>query len=178
MKYFLSTKFLENTCTLDPVSIAIVSEDDREFYGEYLEYDQAKASLVEVEFIISKLTWAKGPDRHFTNPWKEKDDRGDIRVVGSRENIAIGIREFLGDDPCPEFWGYECAYDWLVLCSTFGGRNRVPEDWPSLCLDLKQKAITIGNLAIDETQRTDEFFTALIEAKWCQMFHIYLMAKM
>lgn len=38
----------------------------------------------------------------------------------------------------PEFYGYYCDYDWVLLCSLFGTMMDLPKGFPMYCRDLKQ----------------------------------------
>ena len=44
MRYFLDTEFIENGKTIDLISIALVSEDNREYYALNYECDYSQAS--------------------------------------------------------------------------------------------------------------------------------------
>lgn len=38
----------------------------------------------------------------------------------------------------PEFYGWYCDYDWVLLCSMFGRMMDLPDGFPKYCRDLKQ----------------------------------------
>mgnify|MGYP000718740215 CR=1 FL=1 len=75
MKYWFDTEFIEYPCTIDLISIGIVSEDNRELYLISSEYDESKADPWVKKNVISKL--------------------GDIDPV-SREEIKKQIIKFIG----------------------------------------------------------------------------------
>jgi len=41
--------------------------------------------------------------------------------------IARGIKEFVGE--YPEFYASYGAYDWVLMCQTFGGLLNLPQSW-------------------------------------------------
>ena len=83
MKYYLDTEFIEYPCTIDLISIGIVSEDNRRLYLISNEFDESKASDWVKTNVIAKL---EGP-----------------RI--SRAEIKDKILKFVGTSK-PEFWGY------------------------------------------------------------------------
>jgi hypothetical protein len=121
MKYFLDTEFEEkpDQKIVLPISIGIVSESGREFYAEYPGFNWNTA-----------------------NSWLQAHVKPLLKntVV---EGIALQISEFIGADE-PEFWGYFCAYDWVVFCQTFGGMLYLPRGWPQWCNDIMQISVAQG----------------------------------
>lgn len=115
MIHYIDTEFIEAPCTIDLISLALVSEDGREFYMISSEFDESKASPWVVENVIQKL--GDGP-RH------------------TRVEIRDAVLKFVGDEE-PEFWGDYCAYDWVVFCWVFGTMMDLPEGWPMYCNDIR-----------------------------------------
>ena len=62
-----------------------------------------------------------------------------------RTQIAKEIKEFIGNDPKPEFWAYYADYDWVVFCQLFGRMVDLPDNFPKLCMDIKQLAMSKGS---------------------------------
>lgn len=143
MKYFLDTEFIERPCTIELVSIGIVSEDGREFYAEDGLVDLSKGDQWFQENVVPHLI---GPEA-----WMDK------------ENMGPAIREFVGKDK-PEFWAYYADYDWVVFCWLFGRMIDLPKGWPMYCRDLKQWADSLGGPRLPE-QGKDEH-DALADARW------------
>jgi len=55
MKYYLDTEFIEYPCTIDLISIGIVSEDNRRLYLISSEFDESKSSDWVKQNVIAKL---------------------------------------------------------------------------------------------------------------------------
>ena len=142
MKYWIDTEFIEQPCTLDLISIALVAEDGREFYAESSEVDWSKAS-----------------------PWTLRTVRPQLDGKAmEREEIGYAIRRFVDQDEAPVFWGYFPAYDWIAFTWLFGSMTELPFRFPQLCLDIKQWAIELGDPALP-IQTTPKHH-ALADARW------------
>ncbi len=122
MKYFFDTEFIDYIQPV-PISLGIVSEDDREYYAEF-----------------AKVDWSLDFDG-----WHAENTRP--HLLGQSKTailIAREVEEFVRNDHDPEFWGYVCAYDWVVLCGLFGRMIDRPATWPSYANDLKPWANRLG----------------------------------
>ena len=158
MKYFLDTEFIERPYYLDPISVALVCEDGREFYAINAEADLTKADAWVVEHVITKL-----PPR-FSKPWMTK------------AQIAKGIREFIGEDR-PEVWAYFASYDWVLFAWLLGGRMiDLPKGWPMLPMDLKQAMIERGLKRDALPPKPTDAHDALADARWLAAAHKVVMA--
>lgn len=167
MKYFFDTEFLEDGHTIDLISIGIVAEDGREYYG-----------------VVKALNWV----RFFNNSWLvehvlpslpiKKINKKDVWCYGNftedYSDPAWKTREQLRDDILafcdiqtygkPEFWAYYADYDWVALCQLFGTMMDIPNGWPMYCRDIKQVADQWENARLPE-QGKDEH-NALADARW------------
>jgi hypothetical protein len=150
MKYWIDTEFIERPYTIDLISIGLVAEDDREFYAESEEVDWAKASHWTLQTVRPQL-----------------DGRG-----MTREDIGYAVRNFIGEDKDPVFWGYFPAYDWVVFSWLFGGMNDLPFAFPQLCLDIKQWAIELGDPALPSQLGARHH--ALADARWTRKAWVFL----
>lgn len=150
MKYWFDTEFIEYPCTIDLISIGIVSEDGRSLYMVSSEFDESKASEWVKENVIAKL----GTAERF-----------------SREEIKRQVVKFIGHDS-PEIWAYYADYDWVALCWLMGTMMDLPEGWPMFCRDLKQWAVDLGDPKLPE--QADGEHNALDDAKWNRDVYFFL----
>ncbi len=74
------------------------------------------------------------------------------------------MRDFIGSDKHPVFWGYFPAYDWVVFTWLFGGMNNLPFSFPQLCLDIEQWTIELGSPELPT--QTGARHHALADARW------------
>lgn len=112
MKVFFDTEFtgLHQNTTL--ISIGMVDEHGREFYGACTDYDQSQVDDWLRENVIAHL-----------------DSTVTCRtVIGSRAEIATEITKWLPTAPVIEMWGDTLAYDWVLFCNLFGNAFKIPKD--------------------------------------------------
>lgn len=163
MRYFIDTEFIERgpKHPLELISIGIVADDGRELYRVSTDFKARHASSWVKANVLPHL-----PDRD-VNFYDSPRRRMGALQWQPNDRIAQDILAFIGDDPSPEFWGYYCAYDWVVFCQLFGDMSRKPPHFPYYCRDLKQ--------AIDEedwglssppSQPDDAPHDALCDARW------------
>ena len=155
MKFFLDTEFIESgpDYPIYPLSIGIVSEDDREYYAviEQTPEHIARADPWVQENVI----------RHI-----------DFSVAKCRKVVAQEIVAFCGQ--FPKFWGYYCSYDFVLLCQLYGTMMNLPNGWPKFCLDLKQAAVFMGNPRLPNMPGTTKH-NALWDAKEIKYRYDWLM---
>lgn len=167
IRYYIDTEFIEYPHTIDLISIGIVSEDNRMFYAENMDCDFSKANDFVREKVIPNLYLEKFGDDGYNG--KNNLDT----VYDCKEAIKYSILDFISEYCChPEFWGYYCAYDWVVFCWLFGSMADLPKGWPMYCRDLKQYSDMIGAPKYGVKCETHN---ALDDAKWNKSFHDYLM---
>jgi hypothetical protein len=182
MKYFLDTEFYENGTTIDLISIGVVCEDGREFYGVNAECNFSVVS----DWVLDNVLMPMGLDR---NGWDRcpTDDAMKARNnytlmhTHSRHWLAVELLGFIKNIPIkyaepyktyhqapvavkPEFWGYYADYDWVVFCQLFGTMMDLPVGFPMYCHDIKQLCDGLGNPQLP-TQGKNEH-NALADAHW------------
>lgn len=168
LKYFLDTEFIEDGSTINLLSIGIVAEDGREFYQCNKD---AKLNRAD-----DWLIWNVYPQLgvYYRNElgwqWKDSRDKKSVDVV-SYSDIRGLLKNFIGDDPSPEFWGYYADYDWVVVCQLFGRMIDLPLNWPKYCNDLKQLAVSKGD---PELSKQGFEHHALNDARWIRDQHLFL----
>jgi 3' exoribonuclease, RNase T-like len=140
-KVFFDTEFIEDSKTIDLVSIGLVA-DNHEYYAECAECDHTRAVPWVKENVIAKLRGGE---------W-----------VKPRKQIAAEIVEFVG--PKPMFLAYHADYDWVALCQLYGTMMDLPEGWPQWCFDIKQMAYSMGDPALP--QQTSGEHVAIDDARW------------
>jgi hypothetical protein len=120
-RYFYDTEFIEDGVTIDLVSIGVVDEEGREFYGISTEFDSAKAIPWVRRNVLGKLPGPGDP------AWR------------SRERIREELLAFLtepGEEI--ELWAWYAAYDHVALCQLWGAMPALPRPIPRFTKDLRQ----------------------------------------
>lgn len=160
MKYFIDTEFSERgpKHPIELISIGIVAEDGREFYGVNAEFNKRHANAWVTQHVIPLLPMER-PGYH-DSPRLQRE----ARAWMTRGKMVKRILEFIGDDPSAEFWGYYSGYDWVVLCQIFGDMSCLPLGWPMYCHDLRQALDDrdLGRVKQDDDAPHD----ALHDARW------------
>lgn len=149
MRYWLDTEFIEDGKTIDLISIGIVAEDGREFYGISLDCDHSKASEWVRDNVIAHLPTVKD----LNNRWMTRDFM--------QQSIIDFCDPFYGK---PEFWAYYADYDWVVFAQVFGTMMDLPKGFPMYCRDIKQECDRLGNPELPEQGKGEH--NALEDARW------------
>jgi hypothetical protein len=130
-RYFYDTEFIEDGVTIDLVSIGVVDEEGREFYGISTEFDSAKAIPWVRRNVLGKLPGPADP------AWR------------SRERIREELLAFLtepGEEI--ELWAWYAAYDHVALCQLWGAMPALPRPIPRFTKDLRQLWDDLGRPAL------------------------------
>jgi hypothetical protein len=152
MRFYLDTEFNERgpAYPIELISIGIVREDGREFYGVLSDgWDEAHCNGWVRANVLPHL----GPGKRL-----------------SRADAARAIVLFCGEKP--EFIGYFADYDWVVLCQLFGTMMDLPKGWPMFCRDVKQWCCDVGNPKLPRQSGTAH--NALDDARHIREMHRFL----
>lgn len=154
-KYFFDTEFNPTPFVGYPslISIAIVSDDGREFYAISKDFDTEAAARNQwlMANVLPKL------DRDRAELWMH------------REQMAEAISDFVGDDTKPEFWAYFADFDWVLFCEIFGGMLEMSDQhkrWPMYCRDLKQVMDMTDFPSVLKPDDPEDEHNALADARW------------
>ena len=108
MRIYIDTEFTD-FFDCDLISIALVSEDGREFYGERSDYDDARCSAFVREAVLPQL--GQFPDRVFTRD-------------ALRAEVLAWFDQFTGE---PEYvLCFDYGGDWYLLLDLI---EEVPDGW-------------------------------------------------
>lgn len=153
MKYFLDTEFIEDSKTIDLISIGIVCEDGRELYRVSTEAQLHRAN----EWVRANVLVHLPP---YSDP-----------VWSSRRKITCDVFDFVTGDK-PIFWAYYADYDWVALCQLFGTMMDLPKNFPKYCMDLKQLSVMKGSPQHPEQEGGEHH--ALADARWNLQLYRFL----
>lgn len=165
MKYFYDTEFIEDSKTIDLISIGIVAEDGREYYAISTAFNADKASDWVKENVLAHLPKRVNPAEALLSEIEAAHD------WKNRADIALDLMSFCNPEKFgkPEFWGYYSAYDHVVLCQLFGTMMNLPKGWPYYTRDLRQWADSMGiTEPLDHFVKAECEHHALADARWNQ----------
>jgi len=128
VRFFIDAEFDESGPgqPIRLISIAVVSERGPSYYAMTAEFDPAAVNAWVAANVLPQLAGETATE---------------LSVIG-RGIAAFVEGECEGE--APEFWSAWGAYDWVVLCQTFGSMADLPVSWPMYCNDLIQWAAQLG----------------------------------
>ena len=125
-RYFYDCEFIEDGRTVDLVSIGVVDECGREFYGISTEFDASRAVPWVRRNVLDKLP--SPGDRAWRSRERLRDDLYEFLVAPLRER----------PDQELELWAWYAAYDHVALAQLWGAMPALPRAIPRFTKDLRQ----------------------------------------
>lgn len=155
MKIFLDFEFIDDGYHITLLSGGFVREDGEELYFETIDARHLKESLP-----TKKTQWLHDNVVPYFSGFHE-----------GRDVIRRKVIEFCG--PEPEFWGYYCEYDWVVLSQLYGPLIERPKHWPMRCNDTMQLFNMLGleGKTHDYVPAHEREHHALTDARWTRDFY-------
>lgn len=136
MRVYFDTEFtgLRQRTTL--ISIGAISDEGQEFYAELTDYDRSQVDgWLEKNVIAHLRLKGKGaPAMIGVNH----------EMRGTREQVALALRWWLGQWKHVEMWSDCYAYDWVLFCELFGGAFGVPKNVYYIPFDLSTLLMVKG----------------------------------
>lgn len=159
MQYFMDTEFIEDGKTIDLISIAIVSEDSREYYAINSDCDLKKANEWVKDNVIPQL-----PERYPQSPW----DGGSFnhwqlsKLWKPKEQIKREVASFLG-----------CRYNYSLSICENRWQRLLYNIIPFFMLDLFQIQLIKIKFELNHGIEEPEFIGDCCSYDWvvfCQLF--------
>ncbi len=138
IRIFLDTEFtgLQQETTL--ISLALVTENGKEFYAEFTDYNKNQVSDWILNNVIANL---------FLTEKNQNRNLEKIYIKGNTHEIKSALLIWLNqfpvikdkDDniiPNIEIWADVPHYDWVLFCELFGGALNIPKQIHYICRDL------------------------------------------
>jgi hypothetical protein len=119
-KIFFDTEFtgLHKNTTL--ISIGLISENGKQFYAEFNDYDSNQVDEWLKKNVISNLILNKEDVGRFgdENVWL---------VKGNKSDIAYNLKEWINQFDQIEMWSDCLSYDWVLFNDIFGNAFDLPK---------------------------------------------------
>lgn len=173
-RIFLDTEFIEDGKTITPISIGLVREDS-ELYVEFGDTDLSKVNPWVKANVIPNLKGTTYTPSYPSPIYLINNDN--FNLVLPKENARDEIFNFVESSANePEFWGYFCDYDWVLICQLFGTMLDLPKGWPMFCLDVKQEMHMNGHTSESISAEIPQPTThnALDDARWIKLAHEFI----
>lgn len=139
MKYFYDTEFHEDGKTIDFISIGIVAEDGREFYGVSSEFDTRR--VASHDWLMKNVMSSIEHEQFIVHDFEGKLAVRDIYVTDkakmTRAEIAQGIVSLVGADREAQFHAWYSSYDHVCLAQLFGRMIDLPDMIPMYTADIR-----------------------------------------
>lgn len=156
MRYFFDFEFTQPLHELHyvPISLGIVAEDGRELYliNECFSREDSVGWLTSEQWVQDNV-----------KPYLFNAEAKTRNASLHRTDWHKEIREFIGDDPAPQFFGWYCTYDFFLLCELFGGFMDFPYK-PQIAYDLRVLEGVFG-FDFEEKGCADYVHNALLDAR-------------
>lgn len=143
VNYFVDTEFSSDkvpsgNINLELISLGLVDDKGRTFYAESTACNPEGFSSWIWQNVVPHLEFLE-----FAGNKKEVvSTPTNIRMVGSPQEIAHALADFIdndGDPEDPEFWIWFGQHDWVLLCWLFGiDIDDLPEGWPRTYREISQ----------------------------------------
>lgn len=130
MKVFFDTEFtgLHKNTTL--VSIGLISEDKRQFYGELIDYNENQCDEWINENVINHLRKTK---------WKEKEGTYIANYhIGAKQEMGKALENWFAQFSEVELVSDVCHYDMVLLIDLFWNAFSLPKNVCAACYDINQ----------------------------------------
>lgn len=141
MRYFYDLEFGDTTSVVSLVSVGVVAEDGREYYGVSNEFDPLAVHPWVRDNVLPQL-----PP---TSTWKP------------RAVIAAELEDFFG--AAPVWWAWYGGYDHVALCQLWGAMPSLPRAFPRFTMDVRQLWEHLGRPPLP--QQTKGLHDALEDAR-------------
>lgn len=113
-----------------PVSLGVISEDGRDFYAEFSDYDSGQVDEWLEKKVISRLRYPGHKGNLFEMRPVGKNRFSNMLysevVFGDRKYIAHRLMLWLGQFEDVVMRGDVLGYDWVLFCELFGGAMAIP----------------------------------------------------
>jgi len=174
MNIYYDTEFLEDSKTIDLISIGMVAGDGREYYAVSSELDTRRVAQNDwlMKNVMSSIEHEKFVVADFDGAPLIRDIYVTDQAKKDRATIASEIIEFVKPYKNFEFWNWYGAYDHVALCQLFGRMVDLPKKFPMFSSDIKQLHKQAGYP--DMPKQPAGLHNALEDAKWNVIRYHYL----
>lgn len=142
MKIFFDTEFtgLRKNTTL--ISIGLVSEDNRQFYAELIDYDENQCDTWVREHVLSNL---------YMRDWEKRENTYVPNYhIGGKYEIAKVLENWFAQFDSVELVSDVCHYDMVLLIDLFGNAFHLPKKVCAACYDINQDIARKYNISQQE----------------------------
>lgn len=133
---YFDTEFTKRAVDGTLISLGIISEDGKQFYAEFTDYNKEQVTETQKVWNIRKNII----DKLFLTPQDEVFSTDDTKVLGDTTRITQELATWLVQFDSVEFVCDTSSYSFVFLMQLFGGQDNLP---PNMC-----PAVTLLNTLI------------------------------
>ncbi len=111
MKIFFDTEFTWLRQDTSLISIGMISEDWREFYAEFTDYDKSQIDSWLQENVINNLKFNQFTDSGFII----NNDSGNFEIKATSLSVKEQLTKWLSQFDTIEIWSDCLSYDWVLF---------------------------------------------------------------
>ena len=144
MKIFLDSEFtgLHQNTTL--ISLALIDENDRYFYAEFIDYDRNQVDGWLKENVLYNLILPYLSNFHDTNEIKPSlepyiyicDENMSVEISSTTDIIKTELEKWLSIYNNIEIWSDCLSYDWMLFNQLWGHAFNLPKNIYYIPFDL------------------------------------------
>lgn len=146
MKVFYDSEFLEESGSVDVISMGFVREDGKELYFVLDSFDTLK--VARHGWLMNNVMTSIGHEEITSHITGTGQPVKDLKITDPALCSRLEARQMILDfchDIWPDFWAWYGAYDHVALCSLFGRMVDLPSKFPMFTSDIKQFVKAAGN---------------------------------
>lgn len=144
MKVYFDTEFTGLYKNTELISIGLISDDGREFYGEISDINTKKCDdWVKQNVLLNTVEFGN------VNVLDICTDENDY-YVGTKQDIASYLLEWLMQFDEVELVSDVCHYDMVLFIDLFGTAFDLPENVCASCHDINQDIARVYNMSEHE----------------------------
>lgn len=139
MRIYHDWEFLEDGRTIQPIAVAMVTDDGRSLYRvfEEIEEEPLRTRIAEHGWLMANVVPHLPLNRLSFEPFALEHSSP---AVATRDGIREDVMNFLGGYDSPiELWGWYSSYDHVCLAQLFGKMIDLPDYVPMWTNDLRQR---------------------------------------
>ena len=160
MKIFMDTEFtgLHQNTTL--ISLGLISEDGKEFYAEFNDYDKSQIDDWLQKNVINNLKFNEDMIENADGCYIYNEISTEI--YGNNDIIKVELEKWLSQFESVEIWSDCLAYDWVLFGQIFGHAFNIPKNVYYIPFDICTLMKIKG---IDTDISREEFIENSVEGK-------------
>ena len=118
MKVFFDTEFTGLHQETTPISIGLIAENGKTFYGQFTDYDKSQVDDWIQKCVINQLP---------ATP-QELYAMADTVAYGCRAQVATMLKNWLSQFDEVEMWSDCLSYDWVLFNQLYGHAFNIPKN--------------------------------------------------